>query len=145
MEEENMNTDPQEKQGEENEVIGDGENPEEKTFTQEDVNKIVKQRLERARNDLKEKQGKELAEKQKELEQRENKLNCMEYIQVNGYPKEFLEAIDTSDVEEFKKKADMLCNAGVGSRPEPPLANLESFGIGINKAFEKQPHIPKAY
>jgi len=71
----------------------------EKTFTQEEVNNIVQERLarERAKN---EPTPAELREK--ELTARENKMSCKEYIAEQKYPSELLELFDTADMEQGK-------------------------------------------
>ena len=68
----------------------------EKTFTQEEVNNIVQERLarERAKN---EPTPAELREK--ELTARENKMSCKEYIAEQKYPSELLDLFDTADME----------------------------------------------
>ena len=71
----------------------------EKTFTQEEVNNIVQERLarERAKN---EPTPAELREK--ELTARENKMSCKEY------PSELLDLFDTADMEQFKGNVEKM-------------------------------------
>ena len=77
-----------------------------KMFTQDEVNKIVSDRLARDR----EKRSAQQQEDTKEmaLKARESKLDCREYLNEKSYPAELLEVLDTSDVEKFKSNADKL-------------------------------------
>ena len=77
----------------------------EKTFTQEEVNNIVQERLarERAKN---EPTPAELREK--ELTARENKMSCKEYIAEQKYPSELLDLFDTTDTEQFKGNVEKM-------------------------------------
>ena len=77
-----------------------------KMFTQDEVNKIVSDRLARDR----EKRSAQQQEDTKELalKARESRLDCREYLSKKKYPAELLEVLDTSDVEKFKAAADKL-------------------------------------
>lgn len=77
----------------------------EKTFTQEEVNNIVQERLarERAKNEPTPAEVRE-----KELAARESAMTCKEYIAEKNYPKELLELFDTADQERFKQKVDKM-------------------------------------
>lgn len=107
--------------------IGDGATNERK-FTQDEVNKIVKERLQRDRDKRSAEQSGQQTEQAAALEARaadlvarENRLTCKEFLVDNGYPHELLEAIDTSDTKEFERKALAVMNA-VQSRPVSGLA-----------------------
>lgn len=69
----------------------------EKTFTQEDVNRIVQDRLaeEKRRADT-------------EIQKRDAKIACMEYALEKGYSKDVADLIGSDDVETFKEKAERL-------------------------------------
>ena len=86
-----------------------------KMFTQEEVNKIVSERLARDR----EKRSGQQQEDTRELalKARENRLDCREYLSEKKYPDELLEVLDTSDVEKFKAAADKLHSAYGLDRP----------------------------
>ncbi len=133
----------------------------EKTFTQEEVNKIVSDRLarERARND----EGKNSVEDKKaaELTARENKLTCREYLLEKNYPMEMLDSLDTSDPEKFKTTADSIYNAVCNKSERRPLP-APAFSDGrvqaspkfmgsensdiVGNAFKhSQKHIPRKY
>lgn len=117
-------------------------------FTQEEVNRIVKERLLRERSKAGSEQTEQLTAKAAELAALESRLACKEYLIDSGYPAELLDAIDTSNPEDFKSKAFALVNALL-SRPAP-CAATPSFeaetppGDGIAEAFSKPAkHIPR--
>ena len=117
----------------------------EKTFTQEQVNEIVRKRLEKVKGLAVEQE--ELDRRSGELTARENKLTCKEYLLENGYPQELLEILDTSDVNKFKVSADKL-NKLSGRQQEvdvPPLASLEGHYGPIERFGENIKRKPKGY
>lgn len=75
-------------------------------FTQAEVDKIIKERLARAKATPKEPTEAEIREL--ELTARERRLSCREYLIDKGYPAELMDVIDTSDIEGFKTKADTV-------------------------------------
>ena len=76
---------------------GNGTQPEEKTFTQEEVNKIVQERLARVKTS----QGP--SEKEIELQQRENDLYIREQIANNGLPNELYDSLKGLDKKAVDK------------------------------------------
>ena len=89
----NQNTDPSLNQG-----AG------EKTFTQDDVNRIVQERLAKDR----EKASKELNEREQELAQREFRLNSRQKLIDKGYPETLLDALNCSSEEAFNKALETI-------------------------------------
>lgn len=78
-----------------------------KTFTQEEVNRIVSDRLTREKAKATQESDREAA-----LAARESALECREFIANNKkYPAKLLEVLDTSNCKEFQKKADILLDA----------------------------------
>lgn len=77
----------------------------ERLFTQEEVNKIVGERL--ARYKAKTEPAPE-DQREQALKARETRLECREYIQDKGYPRELLDILDTADGEKFKAAAEQL-------------------------------------
>ena len=75
-----------------------------RTFTQEDVNRIVQDRLAKDR----EKASKELGEREQELAQREFRLNSRQKLIDRGYPESILDALDCSSEEAFSKALDII-------------------------------------
>ena len=78
----------------------------ERMFTQAEVDRIVKDRLARAKATPKE--PTEAETRERELTARESRLSCREYLIDKGYPADLLDVIDTSDIEGFKTKADTV-------------------------------------
>ena len=119
----------------------------EKRFTQEELNEILKKRLSRYKDYESSMQS--LDAREVELTAKESWLNCREYLIVNGYPAELLEVIDTSDVDEFIKKADKA--SGILQRQSnkkvAPLAdnNISMDCSGFASAFENTKHTPRQF
>lgn len=93
-----------------------------------------------------------LDERSAKLDERERMLDCREYIMENGYPKELLDIIDTSNVDEFKKKVEKAKRVFKGymdsSYKAPPLGSHEPSGITIHRLpeyFENKKHEPKHF
>ena len=121
------------------------EEKEGKLFTQEEVNKIVQDRLKRQEKKEASEEEKSLESRTLSLDDREKKLDCKEYLMDKNYPMEMLEIIDTTDVEEFKRKADKA-NAIVIQKDfkVPPLASTEEPVFTASKGFERnRKHTPR--
>ena len=75
-----------------------------KTFSQDDVNRIVHERLARDR----EKASEEVSKKEQELADREFRLNSRQKLIDRGYPESIMEALNCSSEEAFNKALDAL-------------------------------------
>lgn len=82
--------------------LGDHEG--QKTFTQDDVNRIVQDRLAKDRA----KASEEMSKKEQELEQREFRLNSRQKLLERGYPDSLLDALNCSSKEAFDKALDTI-------------------------------------
>lgn len=84
-------------------------------FTQEDVNRIVSERLARERDKL-------VDDRENELKAREARLDCRDYLDSKKYPAKLLDLLDSSDVEKFKTAADAMVE-GFPSivKPDSPM------------------------
>lgn len=87
----------------------------EKMFTQDEVNRIVSDRLarERAKADpVPDERETALREREKAVEAREARYKCEDYLSEmkvdEKYRADILSAIDTSDFDKFKAAADIL-------------------------------------
>lgn len=80
-----------------------------RTFTQEEVNKIVSERLAREREKLQ--SSSEADEREQALKAREARLDCREYLDTQGYPAALLDVLDSSDTAKFKAAVDKLIKA----------------------------------
>lgn len=135
----------------ETEGMGNGTNnvqePNEKMFTQEQVNEIIKKRL-KGQKEI-ESSVQEMNTRAAELTARENRLSCREYLIEKGYPAELLDIIDTSDVETFKNKADKASGVFESRQQNQfvaPLASTEpAMWDAIGASFEDTKHTPKQY
>lgn len=76
----------------------------EKTFTQEDVNRIISKRIleEKAKIET------DIAKREKQLEQREFQLQAKQMLKNNHLPEVLLEVLKGDDVETFSKSIDTL-------------------------------------
>lgn len=80
-----------------------------KTFTQEEVNRIVSDRLARERS----KAEAPVNDREQELNAREASLKCRELVAGSDgkYPAKLADILDTSDFDRFKETADKLIAA----------------------------------
>ena len=85
-----------------------GESKQGRTFTQEEVNQIVSNRLaqERAKGE-----PTEAEKRESEIAAREAALACREYISQKSYPRELLDILPTSDAEAFQTAVEKLITA----------------------------------
>ena len=99
-----------------------------RTFTQEEVNKIVGDRI--ARYQRSQSNAAAVADDQREqaLKARENRLDCREYLADKEYPRELLDALDTSDIDRFKASADKIAalyaKAGNSAHPATSTGSM---------------------
>lgn len=130
----------------------------EKLFTQADLDRIIKERLGRARAEkenltqqleAREKTLSNLESREKDLRSREAALKCRSYLMDKGYPAGLMEILDTTDAEAFEKKADLAYKMLNGFRKTPPLASREYDGSDEGRfaeAFSKeQKHEPRRF
>lgn len=120
MSEETKNSNPQQQI---TQPADNGNSGGEKMFTQEDVNKIVSERLARDRESRAAQQQND--ERETALKAREAKLDCREFVKEQGYPEDLLDLLDTSDSESFKKTAEKL--AAVFGYKLPRFVNPPRF------------------
>ena len=78
-----------------------------RTFTQEDVNRIVSERLARDRADRATAPS-PADEREQALKAHEARMDCRDYLDSKKYPAALLDVLDTSDVDKFKEAADLL-------------------------------------
>lgn len=81
-----------------------GQGTGEKTFSQEDVNRIVQERLAKDRA----KSSEELSKKEQELLQREFRLNSRQKLIDRGFPESIMDALNCSSEETFDKALDII-------------------------------------
>ena len=94
---------------------------EQKTFTQEQVNAIVSDRLARDRQ----KQSEEMSKKEQELAQREFRLNSRQKLIDRGYSESLMDALNCSSEEAFNKALDIIDSLIKERTPSKEQAELE--------------------
>ncbi|MBE6984880.1 MAG: hypothetical protein E7434_04580 [Ruminococcaceae bacterium] len=107
----------------------DNEGQGNKTFTQEEVNRIVSERLakERAKHN-------NPSVKEQELAARESKLACREYLLDTGGDSVLLDILDTNDPDKFKASVEKLREAGFASQG----ASNQSSGVRMRTGMSHQ-------
>lgn len=115
-----------------------------RTFSQDDVNRIVSERLakERAKAET------SLAQREQELQRREFELTAHETLRQKGLPTELMEALNCSSPEAFSKSLELLDKQFNYSSPNkiifPPVGGVppgygvdsavrEAFGLGLQR------------
>ncbi len=111
MENENQNTNPE-----------SGE----KTFTQDDVNRIVGERLAKEKN----KGEQDSSKKEQELIARENQLLAKEMLIEKGLPKELHEALNCADKETLEKSIGIIESVIKERMKENPKATRKGVTPG---------------
>ena len=103
----------------------------ERLFTQEEVNNIIKERVSKIkRNSVPKEKAEELLSKEAELNRQMKKLSFKEHLIDNGYPMGYMDIIgDSESLEEFSAKAEKMSyyskqRAPFGSS-EPVITNNE--------------------
>lgn len=104
-----------------------------KTFTQEDVNRIVSERLARDRADRAAAPS-PADEREAALKARETRLDCRDYLDGKNLPAVLLEVLDCSDLEKFKAATDTLVNRfpSIARANEIPPPYSATTGTGGN-------------
>ncbi len=102
-----------------------------KTFTQDDVNRIVQERLAKEKgkassNEDFEKKTAELERKQAELLEKENRLNTLTALRSAGYPDELADVIRCSNEDELKKSMELIDKIIKERTPEGWSKELEA-------------------
>lgn len=75
-----------------------------KTFTQDEVNSIVSERLKRERESI----TKQLELREKELQAKENVFACKEWLNEKGYPIELTEFFNAENKKDFITKVSAM-------------------------------------
>lgn len=114
---------------------------EEKTFTQEDVNRIVQDRLAREKG----KGNEELDKSAAELDIRERKLNAVAKLRENNLPDYLVDALNMNTDEDLQKSMEAIIRMkGETEQPKVighgnPIGSISGYSTkpdgGIRKAF----------
>lgn len=122
-----------------------------RTFTQEEVDRIIRDRL--AKDRAKRTAPAEPTEAEKKeaaLTARENRLSCREHLLDSGLPSSLLDAFDTSNIDKFKKAVDvvsgLIAEKAKGMEPAPLYSNLPPVIDAPTTGFERgRKRTPKQY
>lgn len=79
-----------------------------KTFTQDEVNRIVSERLSRERAKAETTDNNDFEAREADLKHRENTFSCKEYLAGEKLPHELLDVFGTDDVETFKSNVEKI-------------------------------------
>lgn len=104
-----------------------------KTFTQEEVNRIVQDRLARERRGT----GQTIEERELDLTRRENRMKCAEKLTEAGYPKELLDILDTSNAETFMENVGKLAAMRIQAPNAAPIPRVVGVTPGTLKEGEE--------
>lgn len=112
-----------------------------RTFTQQDVNNIVEERLKKYKNKL----SRDLETREIELKKRESKLLCKEYLIESGLDVALLDVIETSDFDKFRKGIESVNRIiHKNTKSAPPLRNPESTSSDrVDSSRFDEKHKPK--
>ena len=118
-------------------------------FSQEEVNEIVRTRLERERKKYEPKEPTEAEKREAALTARESRLQCKEHLQDMQLPYELLDILDTSDYTKFTRAAGTFMNI-LESRvraalPEEPMRSTEPESLNPGFGFENKKHEPRQF
>lgn len=86
----------------------DGTQGSEKTFTQDDVNRIVQERLAKERGKGTGNSEDDLTKRAAELDQRERKLNAVDTLRKEGLPDYLVDALNMNTEEDFQKSLEAI-------------------------------------
>ena len=128
---ENNNTNTQTEGNNTQQTAGDSTEP--KTFTQEEVNRIVQDRLARERRGT----GQTIEERELDLTRRENRMKCAEKLTEAGYSKELLDILDTSNAETFMENVGKLAAMRIQAPNAAPIPRVVGVTPGTLKEGEE--------
>lgn len=114
-------------------VIENVETEEIRTFSQDDVNRIVGERLERERKKLE----KEYSERESALNQRELAMNVKDYLSSKGLPYEWATAIPHTTLDEFKERLSAVERAQAKTIQSKAIQTYEPKGGGAPSTVDK--------
>ena len=112
----------------------------ERTFTQEDVNRIVQERLAKEKSRSTGNTGDELDKRAADLDLRERKLTAREKLQENGLPDYLVDALNMETDETFQKsmEAVLKMKGEAGGSPGPkPVGKMNLIGGVPTSDMEK--------
>lgn len=113
-----------------------------KTFTQDDVNRIVQERLAKERSKGTGNGEDELLKRAAELDLRERKLTAREKLRENGLPDYLVDALNMNTDEDFQKSMEAIIKmkGETGSSPKPVgkgnlIGLVQSMGTKVDDPY----------
>lgn len=113
-----------------------------KTFTQDDVNRIVQERLAKERSKGTGNGEDELSKRAAELDLRERKLTAREKLRENGLPDYLVDALNMNTDEDFQKSMEAIIKmkGETGSSPKPVgkgnlIGLVQSMGTKVDDPY----------
>ena len=105
-----------------------------KTFTQEDVNRIVQERLAKERSKTAGNGEEELKKRAAELDLRERKLTAREKLRENGLPEYLVDALNMNTEDDFQKsmEAVLKMKGETESKGSKPVGSISFPGTVKN-------------
>lgn len=91
-----------------------------KAFTQDDVNRIVGERLAKERTKLET----EFANRESQLRQKELEFTAKEMLKKHDLPESLIPALNGTDEETLQKSIDIVCQAYEEKQNKPPIPRV---------------------
>lgn len=106
-----------------------------KTFTQEEVNRIVSERLARDRADRAKPSPED--EREQALKAREARMDCRDFLDGKKLPAALLDVLDCSDVEKFKAAVGVMVDKfpSIAQADEVPPPYAAGTGAGTRSFY----------
>lgn len=98
----------------------EGTSQETKHFTQDDVNRIVGERLAKERAKLET----ELASREAQLRQKELEFTAKEMLKKHDLPESLIPALNGTDEETLQKSIEIVCQAYEEKQKKPPVPRV---------------------
>lgn len=118
-----------------NQVNQTNSNEEVKTFTQEEVNRIVSERLNREKGKIDADREAEYSKREAELNTREIKLKARESLSEKNLPSELIDVINCSNEEELERSLEILERVYKDKKEEPQFGFFPIGGNGGNTSY----------
>ena len=118
-----------------------------KTFTQDDVNRIVQERVAKEQRRLAGNNGEdELIRRAAELDQRERRLNAVETLRKEGLPDYLVDALNMNTDEDFQKSLEAIKKMkGDNPKEEPKVIGYGSPIGNIGSGNKSEDCLKKAF
>lgn len=117
-----------------------GQQAEEKTFTQEEVNRIVQERLSRTKKDTP-----DLEAREKELARKELVLQAKDLLSDKGLPKELAGILHFTNEQELKEAVTLLEQHCGSKQKESEFQLIASSGLPKGKTWAERDNTRKAF